>query len=434
MPYAQITLGQMVTELSLRLYDPGMSFWSQAELIQRIQDALRFWNFLTAQNQQWFSLSVTESGGPWYDLQTIAATPRTVTLEDADVYSRIQYHLLEEQLAEAGVLTSQFTPSMFVQATQGKRDEFLFRTSATRTVENLNVTPNISTLSLPDTVIQVERAYWLPNTGGTPYPLYRTDQFSRSAFGPLAGSSPSNPQVYSSGIEPPLTMELTPPPGFPGSVELVAVETQAPLSAATPTLLYLPGDCVPCIAWGAIADLLDSNAEASDSQRAAWARNRFEMCCEYIASYPFIMGARVNGIDTMVNSVEGLDTYLPSWRTPVATPPVVAFDGQNLICYPTTVSAEISLLINGNANIPAVVGDYVQIGAEAYDAILDLAQHESMFKMGFYELNATMPLLKNFLAIAAKKNDKVSALATYRDVMYSEMDSDQKTFAPLEVE
>jgi len=434
MAYSAVTFGQLVTELSNRLYDPTNQFWSVAELQQRLSDALRAWNIATAQNQQWYSLSVSNTGNaPWYDLQTLAGSPRLCTLYDTDIYSRLQYMLLESQQADAAVLTSQFTSNMLVQAVQAKRDEFLFRTSTTRTVRNLNVTPNTSTVSLPGTVIQVERAYWMPKQGNTAYPLYRTDQFSRAAFYPTAGQTASSPVVYSSGIEPPLTMEITPPPGVNGTVEALTIETQAALSATSPTLLYLPDDFVPAIAWGALADLLDTNSEASDPQRADYARKRFEMYCELVSGYPFVMGARVNGVDVMVESVEALDIYNPVWRTPVVTQPIVAFAGQNLICYPTTSNVNIAVLVNGSANLPVVSGDYIQLGAEAIDAVLDLAQHEAQFKQGFYETNSTMNLFKNFLNIAAKKNAKIASLSTYKDFIYGNLNVAEKLFAPTEV-
>lgn len=433
MPYAQTTLGQMVTELSLRLYDPALQFWSQAELIQRIQDALRMWNLLTAQNQQWYSLAVENSGNaPWYDLQTIAGTPRTASLQDTDIYSRLQYHLLEDQLANAGVLTAQFTAGMFVNAAQGRRDEFLIRTGCVRSVEKLNVTPNISTLSLPGAVIQVERAYWLPVGGGNPYPLYRSDQFSRTGYASAAlANTPGDPQVFSTGIEPPLTLEMTPAPAIPGVVEALTVETQAALSAGSATTLYVPGDCVPSLAWGAIADLLNSNAEAQDATRAKYADMRFEQMCEFMAEYPFLLGARIGGVDTFVCSVEALDQYNPAWRTPVAQQSVVAFAGQNLICFPTTMTQNLALLINGSAQLPSVVGDYVQIGNEFIDPVLDLAQHEASFKMGGSDFASTLPLYQNFLQSAAKKNAILNALSSFKPWLYGSLDSANKLFAPM---
>lgn len=432
MPYSLTTLGSMVTELSLRLYDPAMQFWSQAELIQRIQDALRMWNLLTAQNQQWYSLPVADGGNaPWYDLQVIANSPRTATLDDSDLYSRMQYHLLEDQVPDAGVLTNQFASAMFVNAAQGKRDEFLIRTGSVRTVEKLNITPNNSTLSLPGAVIQVERAYWLPASGGNPYPLYRSDQYARTGYGAAVANSPADPQVYSTGIEPPLTMEMTPAPANPGAVEMLTVETQAALSALSTTTLYVPQDCVPSLAWGAIADLLNSNAEAQDVTRAKYADMRFEQMCEFMAVYPFVLGARVGGIDTFVCSVEALDQYNPAWRTPVAQQLVVAFAGQNLICFPTTTTQNIAILVNGSAQLPSVAGDYVQIGNEFIDPVLDLAQHEASFKMGGSDFTATLPLYQNFLRAAAKKNAILNALSSFKPWLYGELDSANKLFAPM---
>jgi hypothetical protein len=435
-PYTNTTFGSMVTALSVRLNDPTFQFWSQAELEQRIQDALRLWNILTAQNTQWYPLAISSTNptGPWYDLQAISGSPRLCTLEDTDVYSRIQYHLLEEQLSNAGVLTSQFSTPAMVSSVQGKRDEFLFRTSCTRTVETLVVTPSNALLPLPQSVIQVERAYWLPLFPGTPYPLYRTDQFSRAGFYPLLSQTQADPLVQATGVEPPLTMELTPTPGNPGSVEAVCIESQAALVSTVPTVLYIPGDFVPGLAWGAVSDMLDFNMEGQDQDRADYARQRFEQYCELLSIYPFIMGAKVASTDTQTESVEALDAYMPGWRSPVENIPIVAFAGQNLVCFPSTTNQQIVLLINASAALPTLLTDPVQVGFEIVDAILDCAQHEAMFKQGMYEIETSKGMFQNFLQMAAKRNSKLAALATFKDYLYTGQNTEEKLFAPAEVE
>jgi hypothetical protein len=422
MAYTAVTLGQLKQELAIRLYDINNVFWTSAELTQRIQDALRFWNLVTAQNLQWYQLPVSNTGSaPWYDLQTIVTvppSPRLCALTDQDVYSRMQYFLLETQAAHAGVLTGQFTPNTLVQSAQTTRDDFLFRTSCTRTVRSVTPTPNVANVPLPETVIQVERAYYLPTAGGNPYPLARSDQFARAAYYQFAGSTPGNPLVYNEGLTSPLNIELAPPPSLPSALECLTIESQAILTASTPTLLYLPNDCIGGIAWGACGEVLDSNSEAKDASRAAYAKMRYAQFCELLQIYPLIVGARVNGIDVMVESVEALDIYNPPWRTPVAQQNLVAFAGQNLICFPTTTTQNLTLLINGNAAIPVADGDAVQLGREIIDAVLDLAQHEASFKQGGTDLSSTMPLMKNFLEVASQKNGKIRSLALYRDFMY----------------
>ncbi len=428
MPYTAVTLQAMVTELSSRLYDPNNVFWTVAELVQGIQDALRFWNVMTAQNVAWYSLPV--SAGPWYDLQTLTGSPRFCTLTDQDVYSRLQYKLLEQQLPNAGVSSSQFSTQLFLQSVEGKRDELIFRTNCTRTVTDLPTEPNVATIVLPEAVIAVERGYWLP-AQGMANPIYRSDQFAKTAYYGLASSSiAQTPITFSTGLEPPLGMELYPAPGAPGQVEAITIDSQGILNSETATLLEIPGDFVPGLAWGALADLLDGNAEARDAERAQYARMRFEHYCEASSIYPLILGARVNNIDTFVGSVESLDIYNPLWRTPTANQQTVAWAGQNLICYPSTTTQDIALLINGNAQIPLTLAAPVQLGREVIDAVLDLAQHEAMFKQGSAEISQSMGLYKNFLAVASKKNDRVRANSVFRDFLYGE-NSNQELFAPL---
>lgn len=428
--YSQFTMAQLSAELALRLYDVNGSYWSDAERQQRIGDAIRLWNMAAMASVQWYALSATNS--PWYDLQTITGSPRYASLTDQDVYSRLQYHLLEEQLANAGVLTTQFSSTAFVNSVERKRDEFLFRTNSVRSVISVSVAPNTGSIALPQNVMEVQRAYWLPASNGQVQPLFRGDQFGKSAFYSMPVAA-TDPQVYSAGVEPPLLVELYPNPAVNGNVEMVTINSQAALSAANPTTLYLPQDCIPGIAWGAIADLLDSNAEASDSGRAAYARQRYEMYCELASVTPFVMGASVAGVQVMVGTVESLDIWQPYWRQPLSGIPYIATAGQNLVCFPNATNQTISLMVNASATIPAS-GGYVQFGQEVIDAILDLAQHEAMFKQGMYEVNQTMPLLKNFMAMAAKRNDKIEAMSTYQSLMTEGVQQAENVEAPMEVQ
>jgi hypothetical protein len=453
MPYSSTTFSQFKQSLANRLDDPSKVFWSDAELAIYIQDAIRFWNILTGEFREWFDLETNQFagygiggygmggyglgvGGVWYDLQKITGSPRLCSLTDADLYSRLQYAILEPQAANAVLGTEQFQTDDLVQSVQRKRDEFLFRTGCTSSIETLDVAPKSSTVQLPNSVIAAKRGYWLPTAQSSPTipnPLPRTDEAQQLAFDVLSSTTSSaDPYAFSAGVEPPLVVDLYPPPGFPGQVELITYESQAVLDPNNPTTIYIPSDFVPGLMWGALASLLDMNMVAKDEKRAAYARMRFEQYIELMNTFPFILAARVRGIPIQVDAVETLDIYDPTWRTLTSEPSVVGLSGQNLLCFPTSLDQFLSLFIVSNANVPVLDTDPIPLGQEVLSAILDYAQHVAMFKQGAAEVEYSMPMLKSIIELAMHRNAKLRALSTFRDLMY-EKPQRENEIAPMEV-
>lgn len=433
MAYSTYTFAQVRQEVANALNDAGKVFTTDAELKVHVWNSLRFWNVLTGDNKQWYQLAIspTNPSGIWYDLQQTSGSPRQVYLSDVILYSWIQYALIEQQLANAALSTSQFSTDQMVQSLQRARDEFIFRTACTSTVYSPAVTPNVETVSLRSSVIAVRRAYWMPTkvgtppaypTGANPFPLWRSDEYAVNGYLKFSVVAPGNPLMYSPGIEPPLTLAMTPPPGWPGSLELLTVESQSALSNPPPpaTIFSMPSDFVPALYWRTLADMLSMNAECQDLERAAYCRERFEQFCELLKAYPFVLSARVAGLPIYADAVETLDSYMPSWEvaTPATNPPILAYSGQNLIAFPSPSAMNIQLYMVANANLPSADLDYIQLGQEVMDAIVGYAQHTATFKQGWAEFSQTMPLFKAIVQLAAKRNAHVRAMSSFRELLY----------------
>lgn len=448
------SLQTVVNALASRLNDPTQTFFTNAELVMQVQNSLRFWNALTGESRIWYQFNLAQPlpfvwatpvvfseqvAQVWYDLQTITGSPRQSTLTDRDVYSWIQYALLEPQVAAGTPTTAQFGPNDFIQAVQRKRDEYLMRTGCTLNVVTLPVFPDISILPMPAATIEAQRGYWLPginpSTGqpwGTPGPLMRSDEQATGSYqSTWFQTQPGDTLTYSAGVEVPLTVTLAPPPGFPGNAEFLCTNVQGQLSQAGATLLLMPDDLVPALLWGAIADLLDSSLEANDTMRAAYARSRFEQHIELASIYPSILAARVAEVDTYVDAVETLDSYMPQWEVTNSDPSIVATAGQNLVAFPNIDLNYITVLMVANAPLPTAPTDPVPVGAEVLDVVIDYAAHAASFKMGGAEFEATMPLFKSIIELAGHRNAEIRALSTFRDVLYGRTHRDQQ-FALLE--
>jgi hypothetical protein len=439
MPYSYWTFAQLKTELANRLNDASQTYWVNAELGLYIQDAMRFWNCLCADNKQIFPLSVS-SPNVYYDLQTlnqIPGSPRLCTLTDQNIYLRVMYQLLEGSSLTAVPITKQFTQDDIISSVQRKRDEFIFRTGCTSTVEEFSVAPNSPTIQLPQTVIQTRRAYWLPQPivgqPSTAFPVLKNDEWATAAYGASFANSPGTPILgFSAGMEPPLTIDLTPPPSIPGTLECLTIESQAVLSASQATTLLIPSDFAPALMWGALADLYAMTQQKQDIQRSGYARQRFEEYISLMGEYPFVFSARVNGLPVFVDAVETLDLYASNWRTVSAQPNIVGLSGQNLVAFPTSQAATITLFLCANANVPTSDGATIQLGDEVIDAILDEAQSIASQKMGGAEAATAGALHQNIIALAGKRRAKIAAMSIFSNPMYGRVNRED-AFAPKEL-
>jgi hypothetical protein len=352
--------------------------------------------------------------------------------------------VVTKQFFSATLSTISGTPgNIMVQSLQRKRDEFIFRTGCTSTVETLNVTPNVAEVALPQAVIQARRAYWLPQdaTLSRAVPLSKNDEYGTTCYSPFAAVTPGQPQVFSAGVEPPLNISITPPPLTAGQIELLTIESQQAIppnpvqkggSVLTPLVMFMPNDFIPGLVWGTLADLLMISIEAQDVQRAEFARQRYEEYVALMGAYPFVYSARVAGIPALVDAVETLDTYSPNWRTAGTSPPIVGLSGQNLVAFPTATLQSVALLLTANANLPVLDGDLIQLGDEVIDVILDEAVSAAMFKCGGAEAAAAFSLHGNIIKLAAKRRDKIRAMAIFSDVLSSRAQRENE-FAPMEV-
>lgn len=429
--YSGTTFLSLRNALALRLNDANKVFHTDDELKLHVQDAIRFWNCLTGDQKVKYALTVIPNV-VWYDLNVINGSPRQATLTSQDIFLRLTYSLLEPPSNQAAVTTSQFSQNDLVQSVQRKRDEFLFKTGCTSTVEPLAVNAGVSTIVLPQSVIQVRnQAYWLP-TIGTGSPVFKSDEAAASYFGQSSAYSPGPPVGFSAGMEPPLTLELTPAPDVDGTLECLTIESGASLSPSPGIVIPFPQDFIPGLTWGALADLLSMGLEKQDLQRAAYARQRFDEYVALMESFPFVFSSRVNGVPLTVDAVETLNFFSPNWRTVSANPSNVGLSGRNLVCYPTSQTQQIVLLMCANATVPTLDGDFVQLGDEILDTVLDEAQANAMQKCGGLEAQQAGELHGNIVKLAAQRNAKVRAMACFRDILYGRT-MRENAITPMEV-
>lgn len=141
-------------------------------------------------------------------------------------------------------------------------------------------------------------------------------------------------------------------------------------------------------------------------------------------------GARVtyNSLPLGLTSLFGMDNWRPEWRgeatdsggavptTPKRWFPVgVTRYG----IWPAHAGGGGTLTIDGLAATPQLSadGDFIDIGEEEHDAILDGTLHNLAFKAGMGILETTFPHYSRFIAAAAGRNDLLRTSSFFRRVL-----------------
>lgn len=424
-PYSWLTFLQARQQLANRLYDPGMVFWSDAELKQYIWDALRTWNAHTAFWRDEFTFPFV-TGTTWYDITDLTVAPNTLrpyTVTAEDLYTLMEYSLLEPAVGSAAWTGSaQFTVNDLIQAVQRRRDELLSLTSITTT---RRTTPAVAgRISLSDRVIDVRRLAYLPDAifSRSPSTVWPDDAWAEQSFQPgYLQNPPGTPEQYLQTTEPPITFVTDRDPAYGGDYEVLTIDAGPVLVASGLETLSIPDDWTHVLRWGALADLLNRESNSRDPLRAAYCEQRYRMGIKLLMTAPAILTARIANKQLQIDSVRAADLYDASWQARAAAEPNLLFhSGMNLIAaspVPDAGPYTGTLTVVENAPLPSADGDPVQVSRDDFECILDLAQHTAAFKQGGAEFISTMPLLMRFLQQTAVYGAKLQEIAEFTSTL-----------------
>jgi hypothetical protein len=417
----------------------------------------------------------------WNSLGTLAGSPRLRTLTDNDIYAELEYLLLEpSNTTGTWTGTSQFSISDLSQALQRRRDELLQITNSNQSLmTNIALTPNTIRTELTDSVIDVERVRYLPalasptgtalagvqtinvsNTYGIangqliygtgiatgttvtgigvgtinislptsgavsgtltftiPNTLYRDDSVANEWYeAPLYQQNSGTPQTFSLSSEPPLSFQVDIPPSQPGTYEAIVLQSGAPFNPPTATLLGIPDDFAYVLEFGALADLLGRESEATDRERAAYAQKRYMDGLQLMLKTPWIELGRVNGEAVSCDSIADTDRYDPEFDSnPTGFGPVIVTGGIDFIGAP--VGSNIGITCLGNAPVPSVGTDYLQISRSDADIMFNFAQSRALFKCGGAEFKAALDLEKQAIQACAAENSRLRSCGAYSDIL-----------------
>jgi hypothetical protein len=424
------------TDLLNRLGDSAGVFWTSNECGIYLIEALRTFNSI-ANFYRDRTIFNTQSGYAFYDLtqnnnpSSLVAGVGTATssmlgysITDRYVINSLQYSLLEPvtdfNSSSTWTGTEQFTMDDLTRAIERRRNQFLalVMSHITRS-QVVYPTGSNGRVLLSDSIIDIHRVAWL-DADGSYTPLYKEDEYNASTLISGYENSPDTPTSYSTILQSPKGIQIIPPSNDIGTVDLLTINNPSNLDETIGVLLNIPDDLAWIIKYGALADLLGKEGQSYDPIRSKYCESRYEQGLQIALSSQCINQVAINGQYIQPTDLNDLDYYNYNWQNSSGQPTDMAIINRNLIVLtpiPDSVEYSIQLDILRNIPIPSNANDYLQIGREHYDLILDYSVHLAMFKCQGVEFEGTYPMLDRFMQGAMMNNDKLSAQAKQYSIM-----------------
>lgn len=205
-------------------------------------------------------------------------------MTDTDMLNAMVYKVLENGNADANavsqpLLTQMFTYDQMLAAINQRQWRFLKDTGCVVTRYVVNLPATTSRVTLPSDCIMVRRVTWKP-VGGKAYSLPRADKMELdSGLSDWQSNPDQQPTAYNETLEPTLTIELGKNPPTGGTMTILYVQAPAALTGSGASLT-VPDSFTWAVMYGAIGDLLSSDGESLDPQRAQYCESRYDMGVE----------------------------------------------------------------------------------------------------------------------------------------------------------
>ncbi len=440
-----LTLADALDQLARRLDDTAFVHWTEAELSRYLREAMRTLSAYTQQYRNRESF-VSVANAPFYYLPDVLPTLRSYNVTDTDLVTDIEYALMEPPgVPYTG--TEQFTQQFIVDCIKSRLNEFLEQTGGTLTRSLTGLTPDANgRIVLPTNVIGIRRAAWVMQNG-TVVPLKREDEWAMNHYEPTTWSqlalSPSPtvapsktwPTGYSVGVTPPLTVQLSPVPSDPGTLDLIAIVTSAPLDPTVGVLLGIPDDWSWVVKWGALAELLRRDGVAFDPIRAAHCEARWRLGIAMAQKASVVLQGYINSAPVALKSLVETDVYRRTWQTTPGAPTEILTAGWNLVGLkvpPNSTAYTVTLDVVCNVLVPLELIDCLQVDEFMRDCLMDYAQYLAIFKEGPAQLEQATQLYDSFARCCGITVELDVAAVPERKAIFDQTFQDERVKPRLE--
>jgi hypothetical protein len=257
--------------------------------------------------------------------------------------------------------------------------------------------------------------------------LWKDDPQVRTAYTP-GWQAPGTPESFSRITTQPVTLELIPPPAGVGQIDLVTVKTGAALDTSTSVPLGIPDEFAWVVKWGALSDLLGSEGQGRDVERAAYCEIRWRQGVSLAREYPSILAGRIMDVPVQVSPLHAHDAYDYNWENSAEAAPDTLYQlGRNLLVASPIPDGVYGLALDvvRPAPIPSG-GQAVQVGQEVIDTLLDYAQHIAAFKQGGEEFKVTLRHAENIIRQAMAHNQRLRGMAIFEPAMDGKAHADPR--------
>jgi hypothetical protein len=428
--YSQVTLAQATTQVSTLLDDLSARYWTVPEIQYAIWEGLRVWGALTS---YWRSRGAFQflptSPTPFVDLSSALPTLRTRSWTLNQLTQEIQYALLENPSGIAGTgMSGQVSIQSILLAIARSRNRFVLDAKFPISIhEAFGAPPAPSgTITFSQSSVFVHRVQWQDLLTGEWVNLWREDEWALDHANQDWPLDPSGPQTYSEAVLAPLTLQLSPPPLASGSCEALTVDSLKIDLTDPASTFNIPDEWVHALKWGALSDLLTAESQLHDPLRAQYAESRYQQAGSFARDARSVLRVQANGVPMPIDTLRAIDAGTWYWRNTYGTPYLagVLYD---LVCpvplpsAPTGATADVVQ----SAPIPLLPPDFIPLGFEDIDHIINYATHILCFKCGGKEFTDTIPGYDAFMSAVAGRKGVNAAKIRYLTPLFAQPTKEQ---------
>jgi hypothetical protein len=439
--FSWITYAEAKTELAIRLGDPSNIFWSDTELGVYLFEAMRVYNALCQYWSQDYAVDLFPPLSANWQSANTAGSPRQQTLTDTDIYTMIEYHLMESPTGRDWSGTNQFNITDIAKACSRRRNEILQVAACNMIESSIPVSPGTSVVAIPDEFLDVRRVRWVP-VEGDPASLQRGDALSFQRYTPGYRQDDDSPSRWDVLGSPPQQLTLDTNVPVPGKVQVLGMNGAADFDPPHPSSLFLPDDWSWVLKFGAMADILSMEQEGKDLERAAYCRLRYTEGLKLMQTMPWVLQGFINNESVDIQPLAGADRYNYEWQSRATAYPEIVIGGIDIFALSPTpqrppAQVAVTLKVVANAPVPNNDKSDIQVPRDAMAAILDEAQHLAIFKMGGAEAKAATKLHQNFVRFCLNVNARLRESGIFSEdlrLAVPRQDEQQERFSILEKE